>query len=419
MKTIRFRTSFGEGYKQFSLLSLITILYMCRSSCTNFAKAIGVSTTITAGLILTSAFCIIILYSLLNLKEIRVDGIVLVLLCAALFAITIRIHPEYSARFEDVYNDGRFSARSIFNFGAGIYTYYIFRMFGTDIDLIYDTYKPIPYIVFFLNLPTMLFGTSEYAMDFGYQMELAAIVFLAQYLHEGGKKKVKLAFSCLAMLFGVLYGARASILGYLVFIVCYLIWKKKVTIGRLALVVLAIIGAVVYNSHFLMMGVYNFFSSIGLSSRTLYLIATGDILASDYARQERIWPVLIKKLSESTLFKMYGAYGDRYYLNSHYPYAHNIALEILMTFGKFFGWIILVLILFNFVRTCARNKTTGGILTLALGCFSLCRLMVSSSFWIEPYFWVFLAMMVNCAELYKRDNPVESKLRIRRIRFHL
>ncbi len=407
MKTIRIKTV-KDRYKEISLLSIITFLYMCKSSFTNCATAIGVSTTITAGVILISAIGLLLFYTLANLKDIRFDGIFLVLACVAFFANTIEIHPEYIYRYQDIYNEGRFSAAAVFGLGAGIYTYYIFRLYGTDVELIYDTYKPIPYFIFFLNIPTMLKGSYAYAMDFGYQMELAAILFLVQYLH-GDKKKGKLILSGFAMFFGVIYGARASILGYLVFIVFYLIWKKKATVERIIFLGVAISGTLIYNSRIIMMGMYNWISSMGIESRTLYLIATGDILASDYARQNKIWPVLTKLINESSLFKVYGAFGDRYYLSPLYPYAHNMVLEILVTFGKFFGGIILILIVYHFIKTCVRNRGTGGILTLAFGCFCICRLMFSSSFWMEPYFWVFLAMMVNCAKLYKLERSIEVR----------
>ena len=93
---------------------------------------------------------------------------------------------------------------------------------------------------------------------------------------------------------------------------------------------------------------------------------------------------------------MYGAYGDRYFLNPHYPYAHNIIYEILITFGKCLGGIILICIVFNFIKVCIKNKNQKGLMTLIFGSFSISRLLISSSFWIEPYFWAFLAIMVNC-----------------------
>lgn len=414
MKNIKIKLGKDRTIK-FSLLSLVIILYMCKQSCTNFATAVGFSTSITSGVILIAFLLLFLVYFFTNLKEIRWDGIVILLACAVFFIITIQIHPEYRPRYEDIYNNGRFSASSVFGIGGALYVYYLFRMYGENTDAIYESYKIIPFLIFFLNLPTLIVRSSEYAMDFGYQMEMAAILFLVQYLYEGRNKIGKLILSLVAMLFGVLYGARASIIGYMLFILLYLMWKKRITIGRIFLLIAGILGVIVYNSQTIMMAIYNFFSSFGLHSRTLYLIASGDILASDYSRQERIWPVLTELLENSSLFKMYGAYGDRYYINTYYPYAHNIVLEVLVTFGKFFGGIMLLLILINFIKTCKRDKGTGGLLTLAFGCFSVCRLMVSSSFWEEPYFWAFLAMMVNCGYVYRKARPKHICLFRRRI----
>ena len=154
------------------------------------------------------------------------DGILLYILCAVFFAVTIEIHPEYMNRFRDIYNDGRFSAYSVFALGAGIYTYYIIRLYNGNADNLYNTFRMIPYIIFFLNLGTLINRSAEYAMDFGYQMEMAAILFLAQYLDEK-QKPHKLIFSFVAIFLGVIYGARATILGYVIFIALYMIWKTR------------------------------------------------------------------------------------------------------------------------------------------------------------------------------------------------
>ena len=100
------------------------------------------------------------------------------------------------------------------------------------------------------------------------------------------------------------------------------------------------------------------------------------------------------------MFKMYGAFGDRYYLPSYYPYAHNLFFEIMLTFGKFFGSIIFITLIYSFLKTFIENKEFEGLLVIATGSFSICRLMFSTSFWTEPYFWAFIALLYNCR--YKR-----------------
>ncbi len=394
----------GNKIWSVSALNIVTVLYFCKQSFTNFATAVGFSTSIMAGIILIPFLILFGLIFLKNIKNIKWDGIILYFLCIIFFIITIKIHPEYSERYLDIYNNGRFSALAIFSLGAGIYTYYIIRMFDGDTDELYNVFKKIPYIIFFLNLGTLINRSSVYAMDFGYQMEMAAILFMAQYLYEE-KKITKLILSFCAIFFGIIYGARATVLGYVVFIFLYMIWQKKVTFKKLILICIGIIGAILYNSQKFMIWLYELICSLGLESRTLYLIASGNVLAADTARQERIWPVLINLLKNSKFFKMYGAFGDRYYLNPHYPYAHNIILEILVTFGKGAGGLILIYILVRFIFTCIKDKETGGLMTLIFGSFSICRLMVSSSFWIEPYFWAFLAIMVN-SKIQMKDTDI-------------
>lgn len=131
----------GKKSYRISFLSIITVLYFCKPSFVNFATAIGFNTRIMT-------FCVllpfVVLFSCLfikNLKNVKWDGIILYILCAILFLLTIKFHPEYSNRFNDIYNNGRFSAQSVFMLGSGIYTYYIIRMFDTDLDKIYNTFK--------------------------------------------------------------------------------------------------------------------------------------------------------------------------------------------------------------------------------------------------------------------------------------
>ena len=351
---------------------------------------------------------IFVYYFITHLGEIKWDAIILYILCIALFWITIKIHPEYSIRYENLYNNGRYSAKNVFSIGAAIYTYYIIRLYEGKSEKVYDVFKFISYVIFFFNLGTLIRRTSEYAMDFGYQMEMAAILFMVQYFYEE-HKTTKLLLSLVSMALGVLYGARASILGWAVFIALYIIWERKLNVKKIIMVCLATFAAVIYNSRKAMMFLYSWFASRGLTSRTLYLIASGDVLAADTARQERIWPVLIEILKKSSFFKMYGAYGDRYYLNIHYPYAHNIILEILMTFGKCIGSIIIIIFIWEFLRVCLEERGKGGLMVLAFGCFAICRLMISSSFWNEPYFWALLALLVNFRIMERRKKKEEYK----------
>ena len=409
----------GSRNEKISLMCLFTFIYFSRYSLLSFARSFSVSTALVGGLTLLLFAVSLILYTAGGLDHISFDGIVLIACAWLFFAVTLRLHPEYQARFADVLHEGRFGAKAVFTYGAGIYTYYLVRLFRQDGRKLYRVFRVIAYVILLFDIWSMFFNrTEEYKMGFGYQMEMAAILFLCMYFYED-RNRWKLILSLFCILAGVLYGSRACIIGYAVFVVLYFIWDTEFDARQFYVMALAILAILVSTSQPVMQMIYYFFSSLGLHSRTLYYVAGGDILAVDTARQDKIWPVLWENLKGLPFFKMLGAYGDRYLLQSKWPYAHNFVLEILLTFGKFLGGLFLIWMLVQFVKVILYHKDENGLLTIAFGSFALCRLMFSSSFWQEPYFWAFLAMLVNCGlqrRRYGRSRrnalPDEDEIRV-------
>lgn len=378
------------------VLSSLPFLYFTRSSFINFAKAIGVGTTIMAAVVMLSFLALLIYYTL-KYKKISLDGLVLILFAALFFYVTLKVHPEYGYRFLDIRANGRHAATNMFSLGAAIYSYYVIRLFKNNYQKLYNVFCVIPYFILFLNIWTLLLhmADQEYKMDFGYQMAFAAILFLSQYLMNREKTKHCLWLSIISISLGIFYGSRACIIGYVVFVFCFFLWKGKLSNRQIILFVLAIMALILVNSPAFMSLLNSVLESAGLHSRTISLIATGVNLSYDRARMDRIWPVLMEALKNSSLFHMYGAFGDRVLIADYYAYAHNFILEILLTFGKFFGGIFLLWMFVNFIKTIFKEKDESGLLILIFGCFSICRLMVSSTFWEEPYFWALIAMLVN------------------------
>ncbi len=387
-----------------SLLCMVAFFYLSRYSILQFARSFSLSTAVVGGSMLLIFVGSLFIYTLKKPGNIAWDGIALVILTYLFFRITLLRHPEYQYRFDDAVRDGQFGYRMIFTFGAGIYAYYLIRLFRDDGDKLYKLYSVIAYVIPCFEIWKLFFNRSnEYEMVFGYQMELAAILFLASYLNERRRVfKLLLSVACIAI--GVLYGSRGCIIGYVAFVALYLFWKNKMDWKQFLLVFAAFLGAVAFSSQRIMMLTYQLFASIGLKSRTLYYLAQGNILAVDTARQDRIWPVYIAKMRSMSIFSGLGAYGDRTLISTYYPYAHNFILEILLTFGVFPGGLFLLWMLFEFIKVIRYNKDACGLMTIIFGSFALCRLFVSATFWQETYFWVFLAMLVNCKRDRKRKR---------------
>ena len=385
-----------------SLKCVLAYIYICRSSFLVFARQFSLS-AIVGGAILVSFFFILMVYTFLEYKNICWDGIILVILAALFFYITIKIHPEYAYRYEDAIHDGHNSAKAVFHFGSAIYFYYIIRLFKNSEEELYNLYKAVAYTILFFDIWALYNRSAAYKMTFGYQMEMAAILFMMQFLRD--KKKHCLILSFFTIMLGVLYGSRACILGYVVFIAIYFMWKRRLNMRQLFIVILGIIAALAYSSLTVMRALYELFASLGFKSRTLYYIANGNILSGDQARQKFIWPKLMENLKQMPIFKMYGAFGDRTLLSVKWVYAHNFIFEILLTFGFIIGGTFLVWMIIRFILIIRKKKDLGGLMTIVFGSFALCRLFFSSSFWMEHYFWGFVAMLVNC--------HVKKKYRIR------
>lgn len=377
-----------------SCLSLILFSYMARRPVLTFGEFFGI-TEIIAGLFLL-LFATSFLIFTLGTKRVCWDGIILVIVMIIFFYVTYLIHPEYYDRFVDIYKEGRYSAKNVFTLWAGIYCYYIFRLFRNNDNILFSTLKAIAITILCFEFWGFVSHDAEYGYDmsFGYRMEMAALIFLADFLQKRNKK-VDLVFSLLCMAFALLYGSRAVFIGYGSFIVIYFIWAQKLNIRMTFLAILTIVAGILFSSQTVMYFLYTSFSKIGITSRTLYRLAVSGEITQSVSRTTYIYPVLIDALKKMPVFYIYGAYGDRTLLPIWCPYAHNFILEILLTFGWFLGLAFLFWLFITFIKVIKFDKSIAGLITIILGCFSLCRLIVSSSFWIEPYFWGLIAMLVN------------------------
>ena len=197
-------------------------------------------------------------------------------------------------------------------FWSGIYCYYIFRLFINENEKLYSTLSVVAYIILFCEI----WGLSNageglgYDMGFGYRMEMASIIFLSRFLYKK-RTKVYLFLSFLCILLAIIYGARANIVGYGFFILVYFLWVRKVNSKMIFLSLFIIIAGLLASSRSFLIYLYDLFTTVGISSRTLYKMIFSDNAFASPSRTKLIWPVLIDALKKMPIYKMYGAYGDR------------------------------------------------------------------------------------------------------------
>ena len=405
------RARIGELDLHISALCMFAYLYICKSSILVVASYFDLN-TIVAGIIIAGFAGAFLVYTFANPDKICIDGIILVAAAILFFYVTLLIHPEYLSRYRDLAHDGSHSAWRIFSFGGPIYAYYFIRLFREEEAKLISLMKAIAYTILLCDSWAIFSDKTphregfEYSMTLGYQMALGAILFLSFYFYENNLTYLVLSLICMVVV--VVCGSRASVVGIVVFLALYYMWKREIGVKQLLMIFVAVAGVIVYKSPKIVWALYKLFSAVGLRSRTLYYIAGGDILATDRSRQRTIWPSMVIKMKEMSIFKGYGAYGDRYYLSDEFVYAHNIFLEVILSFGFIIGGALLIWIIYQFARVILKNRDIYGLITIAWGSFSLGRLMFSSTIWEEMSFWIFIAMLVNCAIRRKRGIVTEE-----------
>lgn len=393
----------GSKIIKINTWQLALSLYILRESLLHFNLLIGLPTSLVGG------GCIILMYicmaySLIKKKVgISADTVLLILAVIALFVLTYMIHPNYATFFDGSYHtDSECDImRTIFGPSSVLFFYWLIRECNNS-DELWNTLTYISIVCIALDIVSMGAANVEYEMNYGYRLEFCAIILLSNYLAKQ-KTTRYLVLSLVAMFVAVLRGSRGCIIGYAVFTLLYeIVIEKKITIKKCLIFSGIAAGFLLVTSSVAMQALYNLFSKFGMSSRTLYYLATNgisDLSVSALNGRAHLYTTLTDVIKNSDLFTWYGAYGDRALLNGQYAYAHNLILEFLITFGKLFGGVLIILYIFNFIRNLVNKSYGDGIssrvLLIAFAAFSVCRLFISSSFWYEPYFWGSIAIMAT------------------------
>lgn len=386
--------------RKYQFKDIAIILFFSKTAITNLLGYSSINKSLIAYGILAVTYMFLGL-SFISKNEkgaLHFDGIAVIAAVGAAFFLTYRNHPEYHKVFFERSDWAIFS--NVFNFVSAPFAYYFIRC-QKNINKLKDDFLIIAYLNFFGNClgfmsssNSAVSGNGEsYNMLFGYQMALPAILFLWFFLSDR-KKTHYLILSIIGIAEGVFFGSRGCILGYACFLIIYMLFiEKGFTKYKAATIVISAFGAYALISSRFKLFIYNMMIKFDIHSRTLKSLVEGD-LTNDNGR-DRIYEILRSSLEKAGLFRGYGVYGDRYLLDATF-YSHSLIYEILISFGIFFG-VILLLLMFS-ALLCAfikfRKKQNFGLL-LAISSFTICHLLFSYSLWYEQMFGAMIGLLVT------------------------
>lgn len=196
------------------------------------------------------------------------------------------------------------------------------------------------------------------------------------------------------------YGSRGPILGIFMFFIMkygtmFLPRKDISVLKKICVSLLVIVLMIIFYSNFtnLLMAFSNYLSDMGISSRTVqrFLSNTATYDNGRYKLFSMVW--------EKVNVLGYGPFSDQFYFGEG-NYAHNFILELLFDFGLFGGALIIIVLVFKFVKILkwsAYSQWYEIFVVLFSYCFG--RLIFSGTFWTETNFWLLLGV----GYVYLRD----------------
>lgn len=245
--------------------------------------------------------------------------------------------------------------------------------------------------------------TSVYQMGLGYACMIPILFLLWNFAEK--RTAVDLAGSIALLILTVLYGSRGPVVGIILFAVYYGI-RYFHKIGKDVIWVLMLFAMFALAIFYKDIGsvLYNVLEGMGITSRTINLIAEGD-LNHDSGRI-MIWDTLIAEI-QTNPFKIRG-------INAEYTvigmYAHNIIIELIYQHGIIIGSVSLVYIFVKIIDTLRLDiKENASVICLIFMFASIPSLNFSGSLWTDYKFWVWLAMIININR-NKKTIRVKDKL---------
>ena len=202
-------------------------------------------------------------------------------------------------------------------------------------------------------------------------------------------------------------GNRGSLLCLGIFVIFSILFSGKLKRPVLFLVLSVSIMLALFSFGLLDL-LYEVADKNGFSLRIFEKLESGEISASsgrDKIKQ-RVWEYILLH----PIIGM-GIFSDRRVAGGHY--AHNILYELMIHYGMVLGTILLILLIWMIVKTYTYLKAKEDRWTLDYFCalfFSSClKLLLSSSYLMEPYFFLMLGFAFAVLKERKRTEDPDKK----------
>ena len=325
----------------------------------------------------------------------NISPLVLLSIATLIYIITITVYPENRAYMFGEWLDACYNPfYDVFVFGLPL----IFIPFS--IENAHELEKPL-FILSFINvmlgiisfLFVLINGFYYEYMTFSYNMLLASCMFFSISIYK--KKHLYTIIATIGSLCIMIVGSRGAMISVIMFYFIYFFIKKTKSIISFLLLGCCI-GLFVFlwgyfYENFLIF-ISEFLKSLNFKSRVIELLLNNEVLVS--RGRDNIRQLLLQAINSAPI-SGYGIFGDRAIIGQ---YAHNVFLEFCVDFGLFGGLLCGFTYVAIQVYSLIYSKKDLFLFAFNISVISAvsCRLMFSSSYLINPYFYMMIGGFILC-----------------------
>ena len=370
-------------------------------------------TPILAHSILISAFTVVLTMYALVYGLFRISRSTIFLFCIPLFLLLVKLPFEYSV-IEEGSDVGLQFLVGFLTIGvAGI-------LFGTvrcSVSYFFKVANKVAWINFLLIgfIPfTSLYGESDLSinyMKYGYAI-LPIVLVAYTNIIRGHTSIAEWGLFLCSLLSMIVFGARGAQLTFILFfLVSFLFLSRVRFIWKLLISVVILIG--VFALPYLLTQLISILDQYGVSSYPIAkykeLLSGTDFIDTSSGRNFLYEYAYLRILEHPLLGNPFNScYVDT---GGDYYYYHNVFLDLLVNYGTIVTGVLILLLLYVLWSIFTRGTLEEKHLIIILFIIPFGRLMVSSSFWLRPEFWLFLSYSINAFILQQRRYSSLSVIR--------
>lgn len=218
------------------------------------------------------------------------------------------------------------------------------------------------------------------------------------YYYVKKKKNIYILLFIIGTCLILFYGSRGPVIclaiNSLIIVTAYIKkgWRKNI------LIIFGIIVAGLINIYYetILLWFKSASNSFGLSSRVFDRMMTNTFFST--ATRDPITKAVLLGIRERP-YLGYGLAGDRLLVN---VYAHNLILEILVSFGIIMGTILIAILLYLIISGLKKAQSSNErFFLLTLVCTNgILKLMMSGTYLREPYFFLLIGLCIGINRRY-------------------